>query len=1048
MELFCNTVTYPKIAKKCKNCGKIAESPSCFIFHEKYNCVDGFQCEICDKFVRVKKDNPSILEAKANHDCNSFRMCYICKKEYKTDETNHQCLLLPVRGQKFHSNLAFISVTYQELVTKCDEIDLHPLFVTLLYEKERGVFTREILADGKLGLSSENYKTDNFLEKNYFDLPELQESYKQLNMQDKYKKNGHTYNDKDREPLKSLVSNTHSYSVMERLVQKITSKTFLGYVFILENQDMLRSIVTAFVNINILPKFLRNGNQYFLASIDEFNITFLNAHNYLNLDISELIDMYKLPVSLPIFPHELIHSGTFGTVPFPDFIHYQEFDDTKELQEKKKAVYQEKVKDNVFDVTQELILYSGEKITIIALALLTLLEQLFHIQAEMSKVFKKKLAKKIMPFFSPFTSPCSTLAGFNYKIFRFFALKEPIYALNNEFGHYAYNCSKLELEYVMFKTEKYKDVKVYSPYSPHGVKRFKGYTVPDVATDTWAGWFNGCNVHGHYPCLHDTNATEHSINMYGYNYRELNHSFERKLQKVRQDFPEVEIEVMWECQWQELKRKKDVQVTNFLTHFFDNRPKNRLRIRDCLKGGVVECYAHYFDFATMPDKEMRVEDAVSAYPTEMLKNVFPTGKSVTLIGSELEKRLKLVGGKFQYDHAPCWGVVQVSFLVPQEMNMPYHAFKHEKVYNLSNCFRCGRNTTSTECKHPPKDRQFTDTMTLIDCEYLFQIGCKIVKVFEAIIYTEASPIFKEYLKFTSKKKLCASPVPQNVNLDEYCEKINDEMNYLGTQEIEPSMMVPNKAMRFIFKGLENSLFGKFSQTEKPVHSKFVQSQAELEQIFNEHDLVNYDILTSNVAQVTYTQKPPKKDLNSNSIISAYILSYSKIAMHSRMLEISKVGQVFHYSTDQIIYTVPLGSKRIFPNQEIYGYVRDVYTDYIIHGFCAMGPHFYSLFIENKETHEMKTVIKCRGINLTSAFNSNTISFDEIKNRMMCYMEKIILPRRKILQLKRKPTKLATSDMSLSLVEVSLQNEIKSRRKIVITSSIFESKPFGFISNVI
>jgi len=99
-------------------------------------------------------------------------------------------------------------------------------------------------------------------------------------------------------------------------------------------------------------------------------------------------------------------------------------------------------------------------------------------------------------------------------------------------------------------------------------------------------------------------------------------------------------------------------------------------------------------------------------------------------------------------------------------------------------------------------------------------------------------------------------------------------------------------------------------------------------------------------------------------------------------------------------------------------------------------------IENKTSGQMETVIKCRGINLTSSFNKDTIPYSEIKYRMLQYMKKIILPQRKILQLKKKPTKIDTN-MALTLVEVSLQKEIKSRRKILSNTATYKSVPFGF-----
>jgi len=107
-----------------------------------------------------------------------------------------------------------------------------------------------------------------------------------------------------------------------------------------------------------------------------------------------------------------------------------------------------------------------------------------------------------------------------------------------------------------------------------------------------------------------------------------------------------------------------------------------------------------------------------------------------------------------------------------------------------------------------------------------------VKYFEALLYFEAAKIFEEYLKFTSRHKICSSALPKNMSKESYCEKVNNEMGFSDSLKILPEMLIPNKQIKYIYKTMENSLFGKFSQTSKQVKFDLVDTDKALGLPFN------------------------------------------------------------------------------------------------------------------------------------------------------------------------------------------------------------------------
>jgi len=1005
-----------------------------------------------------------MVDAKKNHECFRKIFCYDCKKVYDSTEINHNCKLKKVNLQNHHTNLGFITCEWIEiqskLTVKKNICDIKPILIDCLLESKRGAFHRRVFTDSEIKRNDNfvGHFEQNVLEFDYYTFDVLRPFYEKMSTAQKYHSNGQPYSEKQKSVTLKRAEYITSNGIYAKLLHFLISPTFQAYSFLTESDDVMQCIMAQLLKMEIIPVHYISENKYYLIHIPEFNLSFLNIKHYLPFEINELINMYSLNMKYPIFPFTGLNR--FGlemqaTTFVPTLEDYISLWDTAEIVRDKERAFLEKDKTQKFDLATDLLRYSRNKITIIARSTLILLKSLFKMQEDLMHFFDKTFdpSKKSLPFFSPFTAPNCTLAGFNYNVFKYFGLSAELYAITNEYGEYAYNCSPHELDFILYYTNMYGESQCYSAFSPNGVKRFKNYSIPDIATDSMAGWMMGCALHGHMSCKSFPNATPESTNMYGEVYSNLNARFDETLDRIKLDFPEITtFVVMWECEWKSLKESND-DIRHFMSSLAMNRPQNRICIRDTVRGGISECYAHYFDPKISDKDVLRVEDAVSCYPTEMFRQQFPVGKGQKIIGECLES-LYYENGQFVFQGKPCWGAVQIRYEVPKDTKFPFLQYKYTSYSRkrskiiLSNCYKCGQNESPRQnrCSHSPEKRSFVQTLTLADVSYMMELGYTIHCCYEALLYFECDYIFREYLKFTSRQKICSSSKPRQMSKAEYCQRVNSEMDYKGELKISPEMLQPNKGIYYIYKTIENSMFGKFSQAINKTESEIINSQEKLELCYAKKNLINYHVLTGKFAQVLYPAKPCKVNLKTNCLISGYILSYSKISMHKKILQIAAKGKVFHYSTDQIIYSLPKTVAPIFENIEIYGYLRNVHEDATIECFLAMGPFYYAYVVKYNTSDQVECIVKYRGINTKAVSAKSFFSFDAVRKQFKDSLENVLSATSRIPNYKRKRKSLYLECLQKEFTLVTLNNEIRARRTVLRKSKNVDSLPFGYNCN--
>ena len=291
----------------CNKCSKTSATHHCSTHHKSYCCKPGLFCDNCKKFVPVTTTNPTIEAAKFYHECYTQFWCYLCRSPYETNEGHHVCRLKEIKPQHYHANIGVITCEYEEKMINQDTSVLRPVLINVVAEKTRGHLTKMVCSDPRLNiLDSEQTETD-FVRSDYFNFSALESNYKELSQATSMYSNGQPRSKRYENLLDLKVQYTTSINLFSKLFRTIISAEYRAFSFIVENKDVMHEIMSHLIKQDIRPDVLVQQNEYFLLKIPEFNISFLNLQNYLPYEIHDLIKMYKLPLSYPIFPFQTLN---------------------------------------------------------------------------------------------------------------------------------------------------------------------------------------------------------------------------------------------------------------------------------------------------------------------------------------------------------------------------------------------------------------------------------------------------------------------------------------------------------------------------------------------------------------------------------------------------------------------------------------------------------------------------------------------------------------------------------------------------------------------
>ena len=138
-----------------------------------------------------------------------------------------------------------------------------------------------------------------------------------------------------------------------------------------------------------------------------------------------------------------------------------------------------------------------------------------------------------------------------------------------------------------------------------------------------------------------------------------------------------------------------------------------------------------------------------------------------------------------------------------------------------------------------KDRKWTDVYNLRElafavCKLNYTLFC----IKEGLVYTNLQPIFQEFMRMMSSKKIRYAAMPPSVtDLETYCNELNSAIGFSDQYDVlTPDCLEANRYQCTFFKSIMNICVGKMAQSPIQTSVEFVSSQERLTQLFSDKTL--------------------------------------------------------------------------------------------------------------------------------------------------------------------------------------------------------------------
>ena len=217
----------------------------------------------------------------------------------------------------------------------------------------------------------------------------------------------------------------------------------------------------------------------------------------------------------------------------------------------------------------------------------------------------------------------------------------------------------------------------------------------DYDTNT-AYFFNGCYYHGHgADCLIKGRPKTAR--------RGTNEDFEARLKLFKAEYQNYNVEVLWECKWNEdmtTDEKKDFFNTR---PWAINPPLHRLIARDAVRGGHSETYNFIWTKDQNPGEEFIYLDVISQYPDIALSEKFPVGDFKVLIGETLKN--VSVSHPLTLDGKELYGLIFLLIEAPRDTKYPFLLHRTKDKRSVATlCTKCSEDQALSSCNHNDIDR--------------------------------------------------------------------------------------------------------------------------------------------------------------------------------------------------------------------------------------------------------------------------------------------------------------------------------------------------------
>ncbi|XP_051743104.1 uncharacterized protein LOC127508773 isoform X2 [Ctenopharyngodon idella] len=452
--------------------------------------------------------------------------------------------------------------------------------------------------------------------------------------------------------------------------------------------------------------------------------------------------------------------------------------------------------------------------------------------------------------------------------------------------------------------------------------------------------YNGCLHHGH-ECRFEPYRTHP---MSGVPYGVLRSQFDDKVDILRNAYG-LQIEVLWECEWEKMKRT-DPSVMEFMSTY--SAPE-RLRPRDALFGGRTNAYKLYHK--TADGEKISYVDFTSLYPFCQARKTYPIGHP-QIIFKDFEPIENY------------YGLIRATVYPPRKLLHPVLPYRCGGKLMFPICRTCAHvQNQTTNCSHTDEERALTGCWVSLELLKAIEKGYVVAKIDEVWHFPQRSDtLFRDYVKTFLRLKQQASGYPSNIVTNADKESYIREYYEKESIRLDPEKISHNPAQRSINKLLLNSLWGRFSMRENLPQTTLVKDPEHFTRIvFGETDSLSYfTFVSDDVALVQHrsAKDEVRETRDINVFVGAFTTTHARLELYELM---DKLGDRLLYSdTDRVIFVSREGDWDPPLGDHLGELTNELDNGDYIKEFCSSGPKSYGY-----RTAKGKVCMKAKGITLNA-----------------------------------------------------------------------------------
>ena len=613
-------------------------------------------------------------------------------------------------------------------------------------------------------------------------------------------------------------------SVLDKFVWFfLESSRFANYTFVAHASSKFDTVLLLRVLLrrNYAVDPVMDGCKVLMLHLPALNVRFVDSHRYVAIALD------KFPSRFPhllegqgkgFFPYRFNLPKNYayrGTIPSV-FSFVDRFTNSVKAAQAEDFVrewHASRRYGQVWDFREELHKYLKQDVALLRGGLVALTEEFLNFQLALRPCDDPSGRERPRRIFYPFSKPFFTGSSYLHAIWRYYAMPDDsVYLLRNQRN--AIKTSTGEREWLLWLAQ-FRPGQIRSQFTDaRGQQRLGNYHVDgyDAATRT-VYEFNGCVAHGHLmeepDCPLSGRFSEVQQGPFGLTLREAYVRWQKK-----QDYLEergFRLYTMWECAFRDL-RSEDLALSRFLGDLYAEGllPRERLRIRDALRGGRTEPFHLLYDVADLEPgvadgQELLYIDKNSLYPHVAMLHEYPVGVPRTYIGESLGALDVEDYGVFRRsDGARLQGLLQCTILPPDSLFLPVLPLfcRGKLMYGL--CRLCLEQANPEFCNHSDAERALLSTWTTLEVQFAISCGYRVLKLHEALLYERSEPLFRDFYSHLAQMKLESEGFPPGVDSraerERYVADLNRRMKGL---RLETSKVSSNPSRRNFAKFCES-----------------------------------------------------------------------------------------------------------------------------------------------------------------------------------------------------------------------------------------------------